>query len=96
MAFLQTAFRRCGPSDCRTLDFCTRLCLSCAKRSAPPVSGWSSSGIAVLRIAVRCLYYSQPRIVKLCVNFWSSVLRKVHYYAPKPRQGISLLGANAN
>ncbi|OMJ22933.1 hypothetical protein AYI69_g5193 [Smittium culicis] len=29
----------------------------------PPVSRWSSSGIAVLRIAGRCLHYPQPRIV---------------------------------
>ncbi|OLY83956.1 hypothetical protein AYI68_g1891 [Smittium mucronatum] len=39
------------------------LCFSCAKRSVPPVSRWSFSGIVVLRIAVRCLHYSQPRIV---------------------------------
>ncbi|OMJ28592.1 hypothetical protein AYI69_g1931 [Smittium culicis] len=31
--------------------------------SVPPVSRWSSSGIAVLRIADRCLHYPQPRIV---------------------------------
>ncbi|OLY81863.1 hypothetical protein AYI68_g4026 [Smittium mucronatum] len=33
---------------------CFKLCLICAKRSVPPVSRWSSSGIAVLQIATRC------------------------------------------
>ncbi|OLY78996.1 hypothetical protein AYI68_g6945, partial [Smittium mucronatum] len=58
------------------LDLCTRLCLSYAKRSVPSVSRWSSSGVAVLQIAVRCLLYYQPRIVQRCVKIWSSVLRK--------------------
>ncbi|OLY78309.1 hypothetical protein AYI68_g7645 [Smittium mucronatum] len=66
MSFLQIADRCRDHSDRRTLDLCTRLCLSCAKRSVPPVSRWSSSGIAVLRIAVRYLHYSQPRIVQRC------------------------------
>ncbi|OLY80922.1 hypothetical protein AYI68_g4976, partial [Smittium mucronatum] len=65
MAFLQIAVRRWDPSDCRTLDLCTRLCLSCVKRSVHPVSRWSSSGIVVFQIAVRCLHYSQPRILAM-------------------------------
>ncbi|OLY85158.1 hypothetical protein AYI68_g654 [Smittium mucronatum] len=69
VAFLQIAVRSRDPSDCQTPDLCTRLCLSCAKRSVPPVSRCPSSGIAVLRIAVRCLHYSQPSLAQRYLKF---------------------------
>ncbi|OLY77946.1 hypothetical protein AYI68_g8016, partial [Smittium mucronatum] len=64
IVFLQITVRRCDPSDCQTLEFCTRRCLSYAKRSVLSVSRWLSSGITVLQIAVRCIHYSYPRIVQ--------------------------------
>ncbi|OLY84266.1 hypothetical protein AYI68_g1576 [Smittium mucronatum] len=48
MSFLQIPVRRLDPSECRTLEFYSRLCLSCTKQSVPPVFRWSFSLIAVL------------------------------------------------
>ncbi|OLY83957.1 hypothetical protein AYI68_g1892 [Smittium mucronatum] len=41
----------------------------CAKLSIIPVSRWSSSGTAILRIAMCRPHYSQPRIVQRCMEF---------------------------
>ncbi|OMJ30151.1 hypothetical protein AYI69_g306, partial [Smittium culicis] len=43
--------------------YARKLSQTVLNESVPPVSRWSSSGIAVLRIADRCLHYPQQRIV---------------------------------
>ncbi|OMJ15072.1 hypothetical protein AYI69_g8331 [Smittium culicis] len=40
-----------------------RLSQTVLNESVPPVSRWSSIGIAVLQIADRCLHYPQPGIL---------------------------------
>ncbi|OMJ18489.1 hypothetical protein AYI69_g4945 [Smittium culicis] len=59
-----------------------RLSQTVLNESVPSVSRWFSSGIAVLRIADRCLHFPQRRIVQSYVKFWYSALRKVHYLIP--------------